>query len=123
VLGDCTRSWVHGGTHVGVGASAQLVYKVALWRRKLVATISEQTDRRIVVDHAGDKGFFTTWTYEADGDGTRLELRTLLNLPGKPLNRYYVNTVQPRWRDCYAAALIGVEEALTGTSAPPAATP
>ncbi len=115
VLGDCTRKWSHAEKNVGIGASAQLVYKVGMFRRKLVGTISKtDPDRRVLVDHAGNKGFITTWTLTPaqDGASTRVELRTLLNLPGKPWRGYYVNKVQPAWEACYEAALLRVDEKL-----------
>ena len=115
LLAGCTRKWEHGSVGVGVGASAQLVYKVGLWRRKLVGTVTEVSPgRRVVVDHAGNKGFVTTWTAtQADG-GTDLELRTLLNLPPKPWRKLYVNRVQGEWQACYAEALVKLQGELGG---------
>ena len=107
-LADCTRDWEHGAKSVGVGASAELVYKAGPFRRKLVGTISQAELKRLMVDHAGKKGFITTWTFSpaADGADTTVELRTLLNLPPKPFRKVYMNKVQPVWQTCYAAALL-----------------
>lgn len=113
LLGDCTRRWEHGSLTKGPGASATLVYKVGVWRRKLSATVTEVTPgRRVVVDHAGDKGFITVWTALDTAEGTDVELRTLLNLPVRPFRKVFVNNVQERWQACYADALIRLDARL-----------
>lgn len=115
LLGGCTRKWEHGTVSQGVGASAQLVYKVGAWRRKLVATITEvDLGKRVIVDHASRKGFITTWTVTpGEGEDTsQVELRTLLNLAPKPFRRVYVNRVQPAWQACYAEALVKLDSTL-----------
>lgn len=114
-LADCTRKWVHGDNTVALGASAELVYRMGAWRRKLVATVSEIDDaRRLTLDHAGKKGFYTTWTLtpSADGSATQVEVRTLLNLAPRPFRKWYVNKVQPQWELCYQAAILRVDEAV-----------
>jgi hypothetical protein len=113
LLVDCTRRWEHGAMNSGPGASATLVYKVGVWRRKLAATISEVSPgRRVVVDHAGDKGFITVWTALQGNEGTEVELRTLLNLPPRPFRKIFVNRVQVGWQACYADALVRLDAAL-----------
>lgn len=115
VLSDCTQKWVHGDNNVGLAANAELVYKVGAWRRKLVATITQvDDDRRLTLDHAGNKGFYTTWTLTPteDGQATDVELRTLLNLAPRPFRKVYVNKVQPAWQQCYQNALLRVDEAV-----------
>lgn len=110
LLAGCTKRWEHGQLHQGPGASASLVYKVGPWHRKLIATISElNPERRVVVDHAGKKGFITVWTALAEADGTQVEVRTLLNLPPRPFRRIFVNKVQQGWQACYAEALVKLD--------------
>jgi len=106
LLSGCTKNWQHGEKHQGIGASAALIYTVKGWRRKLTATISKaEPGVRVLVDHAGNKGFITTWTLSPDGTGTQVELRTLLNLAPRPFRKIYVNRIQPEWQACYATAL------------------
>lgn len=113
LLVDCTRKWEHGAMNKGPGASATLVYKVGMWRRKLDATISEVSPgRRVVVDHAGDNGFITVWTALETNEGTDVELRTLLNLPARPFRKIFVNRVQVDWQACYADALVRLDASL-----------
>ncbi len=113
LLVDCTRRWEHGVMNKGPGASATLVYKVGMWRRKLAATISEVSPgRRVLVDHAGDRGFITTWTALETNEGTDVELRTLLNLPVRPFRKIFVNRVQVGWQACYADALVRLDASL-----------
>ncbi|NOY26736.1 MAG: SRPBCC family protein [Oligoflexia bacterium] len=113
LLSGCTRNWIQGSLSVGVGASAQLVYRVGLWRRKLTATITEVKDgQRIIVDHAGDKGFYTTWTVTPTDGGADVELRTLMELPPRPFQHYYMQHIQPEWQSCYAQALVRLENEL-----------
>ncbi|MCK6503941.1 SRPBCC family protein [Myxococcota bacterium] len=113
LLTGCTQKWEHGSVSVGVGANAQLVYKVGPWRRKLTGTITQvDPGRRVTVDHAGNKGFITTWTVSAADAGAQVELRTLLNLPPKPFRKIYVNRIQARWQACYAEALVKLDNSL-----------
>ena len=113
LLSGCTTKWEHGSVSVGVGANAQLVYKVGPWRRKLTGTITQvDPGRRVTVDHAGNKGFITTWTVSAADAGAQVELRTLLNLPPKPFRKVYVNRIQAQWQACYAEALVKLDNSL-----------
>jgi carbon monoxide dehydrogenase subunit G len=113
LLSTCTQKWEHGTVSVGVGANARLVYKVGPWRRRLTGTITQvDPGRRVTLDHAGNKGFITTWTVSAADAGAQVELRTLLNLPPKPFRKVYVNRIQARWQACYAEALVKLDNSL-----------
>lgn len=113
LLAGCTRKWEHGSLSQGVGANASLIYTVGAWRRKLTGTITQvEPGRRVIVDHAGKKGFITTWTVTGTSGGADVELRTLLNLPPKPFRKLYVNKIQGRWQACYAEALVKLENSL-----------
>ena len=102
----CTANWEHGTTHVGVGANARLTYRAAIMRRRLTATIAAgDPGRYIKVDHAGRTGFATTWTFSAAGDDTRVEVHTWVDVPPSPLEKLYLNHIQPAWQACHQGLL------------------
>jgi uncharacterized protein YndB with AHSA1/START domain len=119
----CMRKWELGPQTTGEGATFRVVYLIEAFRRKLDGRISmAERPRRLAWDHAGNKGFVTRFGLEAVEGGTRVEMRTFLNPPGWPLRRYYANTVQPGWQDCYRRFLEQVDETL-GEGPPEAADP
>lgn len=102
----CATDWVFGEVTVGLGASAQVQYNAAGMRRELVATLARVTDnRRVDIEHAGKKGFVTTWRFVEEEGGSEVELHTWLNPPPWPFRKYYANKVQPAWQVCHQQAL------------------
>ena len=102
----CTSKWEYGTTRAGIGASAQLTYRVSTMRRRLTATLAEgDPDRYLKVDHAGRMGFATTWTLEDVDGGTRVEVHTWVDPPPWPLTATYMNRVRPEWKECHRGAL------------------
>lgn len=113
---DCTRKWQYGETTRGVGANATLVYKVGPWRRKLAMTLAKaEENKRVTFDHAGDKGFVTTWTLEPDGEGTKVDVHTYLNLPPWPVRKYYLRRIQPDWAACQERAIERMAKEIGGS--------
>ncbi len=103
---DCTRKWEFGSRVRDVGASASLVYRIGPFRRKLTMTLSKADEnRKVTYDHAGNKGFVTTWTLSQVEDGTKVDVHTYLHLPPWPARRIYLNKIQPEWVACQARAI------------------
>ena len=112
---ECTKRWLHGDVQVGLGASAQLTYFVGAWHRRLTMVLSKvQEDQRITLDHAGNKGFTTTFTLKPSGEDTEVEIHSWLGLPPKGLRKIYVTKVQPGWAACYDHALDTLDEKVKG---------
>lgn len=108
----CVKKWTFGQTTQGLGATAQVVYHPSIMHRKLVATVSKATeDRRVDVDHAGNKGFVTTWTLTPDDRGVDVEIHTWVNAPPKPFQGFYFSRVQPSWKACHEEALKNLRRA------------
>ncbi len=102
----CARNWEFGLVTEGVGASAVVTYTAGGWRRRLAATLSKaEPNRRITVDHPGDKGFVTTWTMEPVEGGTRLEVHTWIQPPPRPFRKLYFSHVRPEWQGCHAQTI------------------
>ena len=101
----CTRKWEHSSTSQGVGASARLTYRAGSWRRRLTATLSQADERRIVLDHAGKRGFVITWDMSQAEAGTALEMHTWIMAPPRPFKRAYFERVHPRWTECHQGFL------------------
>lgn len=100
---DCTKKWQLGEKTAGVGASTKLVYIAPpVWRRSLTAVLIEADERRITLDHPGNRGFVTTFDFDqAAPEGTTdLTMHTWVNPPPKPFRGVYFKWVQPHWRDC-----------------------
>lgn len=103
---DCTRKWQYGVKESDVGASATLVYKIDAFRRKLTMTLSKvDPDKKVTFDHAGNKGFVTTWTLSPEEDGTRVEVHSYLNMPPRPFQKMYARKIQPDWAACQDRAI------------------
>jgi len=105
----CTRKWEHSSTSQGVGASARLTYRAGSWRRRLTATLSQADERRIVLDHAGKRGFVITWDMKQAEGGTALEMHTWIMAPPRPFKRAYFERVQPKWAACHQGFLENLE--------------
>jgi|GEM_PF-2915789 len=109
----CTQKWEFGTTTVGVGANVRLTYRVAMMRRRLTATISEgDPGRYLKLDHAGKRGFATTWTLEAVGEDTKVEVHTWVDPPPWPLTATYMNTIRPAWKECHKGLLDNVARSM-----------
>lgn len=103
---ECASKWHFGDVTTGIGASAQVVYHAASMHRKLTATLAKATEnRQVTLDHAGNKGFVTTWTLTATETGTKVDLHTYINQPPWPFRGYYFRRVQPAWVRCHEATL------------------
>ena len=110
---DCVIKWVHGSVNVGQGANAEVVYVPGLMRRKLAMTLARAKGNRLIdIEHAGNKGFTTRWSLEAEGDGVRVDVHTYINPPPKPFDRVYFTNVRPKWHACHEAALATLEQRL-----------
>jgi len=109
----CTKKWVYGEKTQGVGASAALVYSPASLRRKLTATLIQvDPPKRVELDHAGKKGFVTTWTMAPADAGTQVEMHTWIQGPPKPFRRTYANRVHPAWQWCEEGFLENMDKDL-----------
>lgn len=112
---DCTRKWEYGSKTRGVGASASLVYKVGPFRRKLTMTLSKvDENRRVTFDHAGNKGFVTTWTLRETEQGTEVDMHTYLNMPPWPARKLYLRQIQPEWAACQERAIERISKEIGG---------
>jgi Polyketide cyclase / dehydrase and lipid transport len=112
---DCARRWEMGEPTVGMGATAETSYRAGAWRRRLVMEITKlNPDRRVDIEHQGNKGFTTTWTLTAVDGGTEVELHTWINPPPWPFYKTYFKKTQPKWTVCHQAAV----DAAAGKMAP-----
>jgi hypothetical protein len=75
--------------------------------RKLTATISKvDPPKRVTLDHAGKRGFLTTWTLRPAGEqATDVEVHTWIQPPPWPVRRLYSNRIQPAWEQCQREAI------------------
>lgn len=103
----CVKKWEPGSSTEGVGASASLIYVPSAMHRKLTATISKvDPPKRVTLDHAGKRGFLTTWTLRPAGEqATEVEVHTWIQPPPWPVRRLYSNRIQPAWEQCQREAI------------------
>lgn len=93
-------------------ATGIVTYKAALMVRKLDVMVKQADPAaRLVLDHAGPKGFSTVFTFAPEGGGTLVTLKTPLLAPPKPLVGYYFKQVKPDWEGCHARTLEALEAA------------
>ena len=84
----CVTNWEFGERQTGIGATASVTYRAPMgWYRKLTAVVSDITERRVDIDHPGNKGFVTTYTLTAVESGTEVEMHTWIYAPPKPFRR------------------------------------
>lgn len=103
---DCVGKWELGERTFGEGASAMVRYDFAAMHRRLPMTLTHALSAsQIDFDHLGNRGFITRWSLVADGDLTRVTIRTPLNPPPKPLLGYFFQSVHPEWQLCYSRTL------------------
>ena len=108
--GGCTQDWVHGARSTERGASARVTYRAAAWRRRLTIVLADARPPRLLdYEHQGDRGFVTRFLLEAVDGGTRVTMTSYVAGPPWPFRRYYVDHVQPAWRDCHAGFLSNLE--------------
>jgi hypothetical protein len=112
---DCIQKWQLGERSEGVGASAKLRYVAPpIWRRGLTMVLIEENERRITLDHPGNKGFVTTLDMKETGEGiTSVTMHTWVNAPPKPFQGAYFKWVQPHWRDCQERFLTNLAAEVT----------
>lgn len=109
----CVGRWVFGKLTSGVGATASMRYHAGAMHRRLEMTLTKADEnKRITLDHAGNKGFITTWDFTPQDTSTQVEVHTWLAIPPKPFRRYYFNKVQPAWVVCQQKALQNLADAI-----------
>ena len=115
----CVSRWVFGPITSGVGASASMRYHAGAMHRRLTMTLTKvDENRRITLDHAGKKGFITTWDFAAQDAGTNVEFHTWLSIPPWPFRKYYFKKVQPAWVACQQAALQNLAQTTPAQTTP-----
>lgn len=108
----CVGRWVLGPTTTGVGATASMRYHAAGMHRRLQMTLTKaEENKRITLDHAGDRGFITTWTFTPQDTATNVEMHSWLSIPPRPFRKYYFRKVQPAWVVCQEKALQNLADA------------
>ena len=110
----CVTNWEFGERQTGIGATAQATYRAPMgWFRKLTLVISDISDRRIDIDHPGNKGFVTTYSLEPVAEGTQVEMHTWIYAPPKPFRGIYFNRIHPHFLSCHEGFLESLELTVT----------
>lgn len=103
---DCTVEWVTGGATSGPEARARVSYRIAGWHRRLTVRYATVEPERVVqIDHEGNKGFVTQWSFTVVDGLTHVTMGTYVAAPPWPFRRYYVFQVQPAWGECQRRTL------------------
>jgi hypothetical protein len=109
---QCLKRWTHGSPSAGLGARSRVVYTPGLMNRRLDVVVAElEPGRKVLLDHLGNRGFFTKITAVAEEGGTRVVVSTPINAPPWPFRKLYHLDVKPEWSDCYLKALKRLGEA------------
>ncbi len=104
----CVGKWEMAPRSEGEGASATVRYDLAALHRTLLMTVTNvEPGRRVDLDHAGNRGFITRWSFAPSptGAGTHITWLTPINPPPWPFKAYYFETVKPEWERCASATL------------------
>ena len=105
----CTARFELGDKVKGEGASALITYRgEGIWRRKLTAVVSEVKEKRVTIDHPGNKGFPTTFDLVPGAQGTVVTMHTWVYPPPKPFQKTYFKRTQPHWQTCQEGFLRGL---------------
>jgi hypothetical protein len=103
---SCLKRWEHGERSAGQGATARVVYTPGLMNRRLDVVVKEVVEgRKVLLDHLGNRGFFTKITVAAGEAGTTVVVETPISAPPWPFRKLYHLDVKPMWVECYRAAL------------------
>ncbi len=111
----CATDWVLRSPTQGVDATAEVKYTLGPLRRRLTAVITrDEPGRLFQIEHAGNRGWYTRFTYEegATDDTTVVTLLTPLNPPPWPFRGPFFRKVKPAMTHCYTEALGRLAERL-----------
>ncbi|MBX2796693.1 MAG: SRPBCC family protein [Myxococcales bacterium] len=109
--GDCAIEWRLNARTTGVGARATVRYDLGPMRRLLRGVITQDEPGRVLlVEHEGNRGWYTQFRVEAVPDGTRATLLTPLTAPPWPLKSIFHRSVKPAMEDCYARTLQAIAD-------------
>ena len=98
----CVSNWEFGERQTGIGATAKVTYRAPMgWYRKLTLVVSDISERRVDIDHPGDRGFVTTYEMKSAEDGTHIEMHTWIYAPPKPFQGVYFKRILPHFESCH----------------------
>ena len=101
----CVKDWSVGVPSSGVGAMARATYTPSWMHRRLTLTVRSVDARAVVWDHAGDRGFVSTFTVSPAERGANVVVEVPMMPPPWPVGKVYQVRVKPAWEACYVAAL------------------
>ena len=103
---DCLDRWAVGVPSKGEGARGRVSYKPSWMNRRLNVVVKKLVPgKKVLLDHEGNRGFFTKITVRPVEGGTAVVVHTLLNPPPWPFRKAYHVDVKPAWAACYIDAL------------------